>query len=178
MTTMDDGVGDRQQPWWVGHPAVKYPTLAIMFLGVGSQFLLEGDAKTLAFASVALVLGPAVVFSAALLWRGTIRPIEYPPWAKRTSPLTAIVGGVWFVVLGISMLVDVFLAPEDRWAPVLVGAWIGLILMCAGLMIEVLSRTDTWPERWKAPYQRQGVAAERATAGDEPGEPAAPEGGA
>jgi hypothetical protein len=157
-TDAPSSIGEPRNPWWVGHPIVRYPGLAALGLAAGSRIFLEGDAEVIGIGSGFLILGPVSVVTAILLLRGTIEPAAHE-WARRVSPVTGVLAGLGFTVASVAMLIDVLVAPTERWGPVLIGAWCTAMLLAVSLCVEVVSRTESWPDRWRAPYQRAGAAA-------------------
>jgi hypothetical protein len=149
-------------PAWARNPAVRYPVVILLVVSVGLVALSDGDAESVGYILFGIGIGGFGAASAFLIMRGAWGPTSYDRFVLR-NPLGMGIMCVGFVVWGVGGLLDL-LAPRERWAPFLVCAAVGLAFLFVGFIVQVLSWSSDWPDRWRPPYDRR-----RAEPGSTPG---------
>jgi hypothetical protein len=166
-----------EQPWWVGHPIVKYPGLALVATNLWAWSRLDGDAQILVGGALFSALLVAAIVSGILLQRGVIRPLPNYPLA-RFYPPAGIICMSGFVVTLVSAIVTVVRSPGVQVRQANPGIWVGIIMAAVGFLVQILSWDDMWPDRWRPAYLRRHPPADDVEADDLSSEGRAPGGGA
>jgi hypothetical protein len=162
-------VADLRPPGhWGRHPLARVVLFAALGVGLVGRFLVDGDGRMLLVCAAMAVLMPLSIAGGLGQMRGTVSPLPGHNW-RLVSPIAIIVWSTGFLILTIILPLDIWLTRGDR-SPWLNGS--GLVagaLIVAGVMIQIGSLSDQWPDKWRPPYARQQPAdAPEADPGDGP----------
>lgn len=146
------------RPTWARHPLIKYPTFLAIGVGVAGQRFLNGQTETLLTGVCALVIFPVAIASSVALMRGTAPPLTGSQF-RLISPIAVIFFSASFLVVATVMVLDTLLANGDRSSLTLAGLWFGAAIFVLGLILQIGSWSDQWPDRWHPPYARRGAPA-------------------
>jgi hypothetical protein len=140
---VDPPSADPPLPRWVGHPAVRYPGIAVIWGTVLAFLTLDGDTKALVGFSLTIAVMTFVIFSGVQILRRKV-PQYY---LHTTSPVTVIVWSLAFIAVSATVLVDLAANPptdELEWTG---GFWVAGLLVVVSMVVQLCSMTDAWPDR-------------------------------
>jgi hypothetical protein len=148
---------DAPQPagWQVRHAVATASAVALTAAVVVGRFGAAGVAGALLFSVGGGVLFVLCIAASVASMRGRVPTPEGQ--VKLISPIAVIVWSAGFIVLCVLAPVDAWLTTGDR-SPWLVGAGVlaGAVVV-VGIVIQVASLSDQWPDRWRPPYARQAA---------------------
>jgi hypothetical protein len=129
--------------------------LALAAAVVIGRFAAAGVGGDLLFSIGGGVLFVLCIAASVASMRGRVRTPEGQ--AKLISPIAVIVWSAGFIVLCVLRPVDAWLTTGDR-SPWLAGVGVSAgAVVVVGIMIQVASLSDQWPDRWRPPYARQAA---------------------
>jgi amino acid transporter len=134
---------DLPLPRWVGHPAVRYPAIAVIWGTVFAFLRLDGDAEALVGFSLMITVMALVIFSGVQILRRKV-PQYY---LHSISPVTVIIWSLAFIFVSATVLFDLAVNPptdELEWKG---GFWVAGLLIVASIFVQLYSMTDAWPDR-------------------------------
>ena len=110
-TPRPEAEAGEQAPWWVGHPIVRYPIMAVLVGAALSWRVLDGETGTLVGAALTMPVGILGVVSSVLHLRGTLPPLG--PRMRRTSPVAGVLAGAAVVVASVTLFAAELVADID-----------------------------------------------------------------
>jgi hypothetical protein len=158
----------RPPDYWGRHPFTKVLIFGSLGAGIAGGRFVGGDGGTLLLGGGCLVFATVALLGSIDQMRGLVSPLPGRDM-KLLSPLAAIAGAAAFIVAGVLMLATVALDVNEGERPgwlVVLGV-VALALVVLGLMIQIGSLSDQWPDKWRPPYARQQADDAPAT-GSEP----------
>jgi hypothetical protein len=149
--------GDAPEPvrWQVRHVVATATVLALAAAVVIGRFAAAGVGGDVLFSVGGGVLFVLCIAASVASMRGRVRTPEGQ--VKLVSPIAVIVWSAGFIVLCVLRPLDAWLTTGER-SPWLAGAGVfaGAVIV-VGIMIQVASLSDQWPDRWRPPYARQAA---------------------
>lgn len=141
--------------WQVRHVVATSTALALAAAVVVGRFGAAGVGGALLFSVGGGVLFVLCIAASVASMRGRVRTPEGQ--VKLISPIAVIVWSAGFIVLCVLRPVDAWLTTGDR-SPWLAGVGVSAgAVVVVGIMIQVASLSDQWPDRWRPPYARQAA---------------------
>ena len=147
---VDPAGADPPLPWWVGHPIVKCPGLALVWGTVLAFWRLDGDAEVLVAFPLLIAVMALSIWSSVLMLRRTI-PQYY---LHNVSPVTVIVFSLGFIAASATALFDLAVNPPTDEIESTGGFWIAGLLFLVSILVQLGSMTDAWPDRWRPRLER------------------------
>ncbi len=164
----------RPPDYWGRHILAKVVLFSALGVGIAGARLVGGDGGTFLMGVGGVVVAPFMLVGAVELMRGRVSPLPGRDW-KLLSPIACFAWGLAFLVMSSAAIGAVALDLNEGERP----GWF-LALACAagalaivGVMIQIGSLSDQWPDKWRPPYARQQSeqVEERPAGGSESAEP-------
>ncbi len=161
-TPRPEAEAGEQAPWWVGHPIVRYPIMAVLVGAALSWRVVDGETGTLVGAALTMPVGILGMVSSVLHLRGTLPPLG--PRMRRTSPVAGVLAGAAVVVASVTLFAAELVADiDDDGMPYAGGLYASAALVATAVLVQVVSLADSWPDRWRPPHARRSASVTSAT---------------
>lgn len=162
---IDEGQSDpeevedlRPSHYWGRHVLAKILLFGSAAAAVAGTRAVGDDGGTLLMGGGTVILASFMLVGAVEAMRGRVSPLPGRDM-KLLSPVAGVAWATGFLVIGIIALgtvaLDVNEGERPGWMMVLATVVGGLVVI--GVMIQIGSLSDQWPDRWRPPYARQQV---------------------
>jgi hypothetical protein len=145
----------RPPDYWGRHPLTKVVLFCALGVGIAGARFVDGDGGTLLMGGAGLVVWPMVLVAALDHMRGLVSPLPGRDM-KLLSPIAGITWATGFIVLSVMALSSVACGDTEGERPswFLALGVMGVGLLIVGVMIQIGSLSDQWPDTWRPPYAR------------------------
>lgn len=152
-----DEIEDLRPPdYWGRHVLAKVVLFGSLGAGIAGGRFVDGDGGTVLLGVGSLAFATFGLVASIDQMRGLVSPLPGRDM-KLLSPIAGMAWATAFIVGSTLMLCTVALDVDQGERPgwlVAFGA-VALGLAIVGVMIQIGSLSDQWPDKWRPPYARQ-----------------------
>lgn len=161
----------RPSDYWGRHVLTKCVLFGALGAGIAGARFVEGDGGTLLMGVAGLVVWPIGMLASVDHMRGLVSPLSGRD-LKLLSPIAGVAWAGAFIVASFLLVGTVALDVDDGERPgwLVATAAVAIGLMVLGVMIQIGSLSDQWPDKWRPPYARQQPP-DASTGDPEPADP-------
>ena len=145
----------RPPGYWGRHVLAKVVIFGALGVAIAGGRFVDGDGGTLLMGSGGIVFSALGLVASVDQMRGLVPPLPGRDM-KLLNPLACMAWAAMLMVMCVCLLGTVVFDVDDGEPPgwLIALGILALALAFLGIMIQIGSLSDQWPDKWRPPYAR------------------------